>query len=615
LFVGGYSGVEVLHPGAARFELLPYVADAFVAAIYRDERGTLWLGTSRGLVAVSADTRRFTVSEGLPHNTVRAITGDGQGGVWIGTQGGIAHVAHGSIQAFTERDGLGNDYVRSLYLDTDETLWIGTYDGGLTRYKAGRFTRYTTADGLFDEGVFQILDDERGNLWMSSNRGVYRVSKSDLNAFADGSISAVSSVSYGRGDGIEVEECNGGYQPAGWKSKDGRLWFPTQAGVTVVDPARLPLNPSAPPVAIEAVLVDDQPAALDAVRIPPGQHLLEIQYAAPSFIRPQGIHFKYRLEGLDGAWINAGSRRTALYSRVPPGTYRFTVIAANSDGVWNVHGATLPIVIVPSFWETWWFQSLSGVLLAGVLAAVYRRRIVTLEREQVRQRAFSRQLIESQERDRARVAAALHDSVGQSLLVMKNRALIAMSRPEDLSAARTQLSEISNTASDALEEVREIANDLRPYQLDRLGLTRAIQSLIARVADSTMLTLTAHLDDVDRLFPPDAEVAVYRIVQEGLTNVIKHAEASEASLTITRDATRARIVIRDNGQGFSPAALAARDGRSAGIGLMGMTERVRMVAGEQRIESSPGNGTTIVIELPLVSRNENSAPESTDVES
>jgi len=355
--VGGYSGVEVLHPGAARFELLPYVADAFVAAIYRDERRTLWLGTSRGLVAVGADTRRFTVSEGLPHNTVRAITGDRHGGVWIGTQGGIAHVAGGSIRAFTERDGLGNDYVRSLYLDTDETLWIGSYDGGLTRYRAGRFTRYTTADGLFDQGVFLILDDDRGNLWMSSNRGVYRVSKSELNAFADGTISAVTSVSYGREDGIGVEECNGGYQPAGWKSRDGRLWFPTQAGVAAVDPARLPVNATPPPVAIESVLIDEKPAASDPVRVPPGQHNVEIQYAAPSFIRPQGVRFKYRLEGLDRGWIDAGARRSASYSRVPPGTYRFAVVAANSDGVWNPGGATLPIVIVPSLWQTWWFQS------------------------------------------------------------------------------------------------------------------------------------------------------------------------------------------------------------------------------------------------------------------
>src|SRR5207249_3818907 len=178
-------------------------------------------------------------------------------------------------------------------------------------------------------------------------------------------------------------------------------------------------------------LIDDQPAPSDAVRIPSGQHNLEIQYAAPSFIRPRGIRFKYRLEGLDRGWINAGTRRSAQYSRVPPGTYRFAVIAANSDGVWNTRGAALSIVIVPAFWQTWWFQSLSGLLVVGLLAAAYRRRIVALEREHARQQVFSHQLIESQERERARVAAALHDSVGQSLLVMKNRALMAMARPQD----------------------------------------------------------------------------------------------------------------------------------------------------------------------------------------
>jgi signal transduction histidine kinase/ligand-binding sensor domain-containing protein len=602
LLAGAYGGLHVLRPGTNRFELLPYAFDTVVSAIYRDAQHTLWVGTSKGLFAVAGTTRRYTVADGLPHNVVRAIADDRHGGLWVGTQAGIAHVADGSVTALVKADGLGDAYVRSLYVDADDTLWVGTYESGLARYKNGRFTRYTTAQGLFDDGVFQILDDGRSNLWMSSNRGIYRVSKSDLNAFADGAIAAVSSVSYGRDDGIGVEECNGGHQPAGWKSRDGRLWFPTQAGVAVVDPAKLPVNSNPPPVAIETVLIDDRSAPSDDVRIPPGQHSLEIQYAAPSFVRPHGIRFKYRLEGLDREWINAGMRRSAQYSRVPPGTYRFSVIAANSDGVWNTRGAALSIVVVPSFWQTWWFQSLSGVAAVGLLAAAYRRRIAALEREQGRQQAFSRQLIESQERERARVAAALHDSVGQSLLVMKNRALLAMTAmtgPDDAPAAHVQLAEISNTASEALEEVREIANNLRPYQVDRLGLTRSIQSLIARVEDSTSLALTVHLDDVDQLFPADAEVAVYRIVQEGLTNVIKHAEATEASVTITRHADRARIVIRDNGRGFSQAAITARNGRTAGIGLMGLAERVRMLGGERRIESDPDCGTAIVIELPV----------------
>ncbi len=238
----------------------------------------------------------------------------------------------------------------ALYQDREGVLWIGTYDGGLARLEDGRLTRYTIKEGLFNNGVFQILEDARGNFWMSSNRGIYRVRKQELNEVAARKRSAITSVAYGKSDGMLNAECNGGAWPAGIKARDGKLWFPTQDGVAVIDPETISANPQPPPVVIESFLLDRAAVAFDRpVRISPGQESLEIAYTALSFINSEQLKFKYRLAGLDRDWIEADTRRTAYYSHVPPGDYVFQVIAANSDGVWNTEGQSLRIVVVPPF--------------------------------------------------------------------------------------------------------------------------------------------------------------------------------------------------------------------------------------------------------------------------
>ena len=213
--------------------------------------------------------------------------------------------------------------VRAVHEDDDGVLWIGTYDSGLVRLEKGRFTHYTTRIGLFNDGVFQILEDGRGNLWMSSNRGISRVRKQELDEFAAGSRREISSIAYGRGDGMLNVECNGGLWPAGIEARDGTLWFPTQDGVAVIDPAAVSTNPRPPPVVIESFLLDREPVVpvpFDRpLRIAPGRGTFEIGYTSLSFVNPEHVRFKYRLTGLDDDWIDARTRRTAYYSHVPPG--------------------------------------------------------------------------------------------------------------------------------------------------------------------------------------------------------------------------------------------------------------------------------------------------------
>jgi signal transduction histidine kinase len=544
----------------------------------------------------------WTTKDGLAGDEVKVIIEGATGDLWIGCYGGLSRFKDGRLTTWTERDGLASNAVRALYEDGDGSLWVGAYDGGLTRFKDDRFTRYTTKEGLFNDGAFQILEDARGNFWISCNRGVYRVSKHELNDFAAGRLSSITSVAYGRSDGMPNPECNGGRWPAGVKTRDGKLWFPTQDGVAVIDPEAIPRNDRPPPVVIESFLLDRAPVAPLSpdrpVRIAPGWKNFEIEYTALSFINSERIRFKYKLEGLDQDWTDAGTRRAAHYSYVPPGDYVFRVIAANSDGVWNTEGQGLRVIILPPVYRTWWFVTLAAIGAAGLLWLAWRYRVVNLKQAHAAQQAFSRQLIESQEGERKRIAAELHDSLGQRLVVIKNLALIVLSSPSRNGDAREQLEEISAEASHAIGEVKEISHNLRPYQLDRIGLTKAVEAIVRTARSASEIVFTAEIDNVDDALPKDLEINFYRVVQEGVNNILKHSRATEAGVTIRRDPDGLRLTIRDNGKGFTPGA-ARLDSPRGGFGLIGVAERAQLLGGKAVIQSAPGHGAMISLKISL----------------
>ena len=574
--------------------------DEGVWAMHQDRAGRFWFGTSKGLIKYE-DGRytRYTTADGLAGDDVKVILEDHTGKLWFGTWSGLTRYVESRFTSYTERDGLASDHIRSLYEDAEGVLWIGMYDGGLTRFKDGRFTRYTVKDGLFNHGVFQILEDGRGYFWMGSNRGIYRVKRQELNDFADGKIHAITSVAYGKGDGLLTLECNGGRQPAGWKTRDGRLWFPTAQGVAIIDPARIKLNPHPPPVIIEEFRLDN--AILDfrhGVEIPHNRDSFEIRYTAPSFIKPEHIKFKYKLEGLDDAWIEATDRRTANYHRIPPGRYRFVVIAANSDGVWSTEGASVSIVIIPPFWWRWWFVTLAAGLVLATPLLIYRRysqrHLERVEKEKAAQEILSRKLIESQEAERKRIAGELHDGLGHSLLMIRNWAQVTLSKSPADEKVRKTLTDISETALQSVEEARRIAHHLRPHLIDSLGLTQAINSMLSHVADSSGVRFNCVVEPIDHLFAEEDEINIYRIVQECLNNIIKHSGATAANVTITKSLRAVVIEIEDNGCGFEVEASDA-----AGLGLKDIAERARILGAAHWIDSTLGKGTKVITKLSL----------------
>jgi hypothetical protein len=448
-------------------------------------------------------------------NFVTVLAEDRTGNLWIGGMGGLSRYDGHRFSAFTVSDGLPSASVRALYFDSDNVLWIGTYDGGLGRFDGVHFARITTRNGLFSNGVFQILEDANGYLWMSSNQGIYRARKQDLNDFVAGRLSGIHSIAYGKREGMLNEECNGGHWPAGVRARDGKLWFPTENGVAVVDPLRVPVDTAPPSVNIESLSSDLAPIPLtSAVKLNPRQRSFEIQYTALSFISPERIRFRYKLAGVDSDWANAGARRAAYYSHVPHGKYQFQVIAANRDGVWNFQGRSLEVEVLPYFYETWWFYTMVAFSAVGTLYIGWRRHTARLKEAFVSQQRFTHQLIARQESERERIAAELHDSIGQRLAIIKNMATMFSFNQQTPADGPAQLREISSESSQAIREIREIAYNLRPYQLDQLGLTKAIEAMLRKASQASGIVFSAALDPLDGCFPAESEISFYRIVQE-----------------------------------------------------------------------------------------------------
>ncbi len=335
--------------------------------------GGLWVGTEAGLLRYDGTNGAWLGQNRESIRTdVRAIVEDSQGTVWFGMLGGgLARLRDGELQHFGKADGLSSDFVQCLHLDAEGALWIGTFGGGLNRLKNGKITAITVRQGLPNNIIGCIMDDGSGSYWMSSHAGIIRAARQELDLCADGRINLVHCSSFGKSDGLPTLECSTGFQPAGCKTRDGRLWFPTGKGLVAVDPKDIHVNSRPPPVVVEEVRVDGRAFATRAtteepLRIAPGQHRIEIDYTALSFVAPEKVRFQYQLSGLETNWEEAGTRRGADFTFLPPGSYIFHVIACNNDGIWNTRGAEFAFQILPHFWQTSWFLVLSAAaIMAG----------------------------------------------------------------------------------------------------------------------------------------------------------------------------------------------------------------------------------------------------------
>lgn len=592
--------LEGVVAGNAAFRLT-----ASTRAIYEQSPGVIWLATEHGLIRSEHDrATKYTLGAAGPNIDCRALAADGAGGLWVGTHGlGLARWHGGILDRWQADRSLTNDYIATLMADPDGTLWLGTRGRGLGRLRQGKFVRFTSAQGLPDDTVVSLLDDQAGNLWLGMPRGISRVSRAELEAVATGRSPGLHARTLGSHDGLAGAECTGEGQPNAQRMHDGALWFATTRGVAMVNPAAVESGASPIRVQLEAAVLDDgEPWPLTgtapAVTLAASGRNLEIRYTAFNFAAPETTRFRHQMTGLDEDWIDAGAQRFARYLRIPPGQFTFRVSAANGEGRWS-EPVTLAVIVPPRFWETWWFRG-AGVLALGASAlAFHRRRLARVERARAAQQEFARQLIASQEGERKRIAAELHDSLEQNLLVIKNQATLAQGRTGEIPRVVASLAEISATASDAIEEVRGIAANLRPQQLDRLGLTRALKTMIRGVSESSAIQFVVEIDNIDNLLPKEFEINIYRVVQETLNNMLKHSAATMATVRVKHLPAEIRLTVEDNGRGFEPSTTLVTEGITPSFGLAGIAERVKIMDGKLQVTAAPGRGAVFQITVAI----------------
>ncbi|MCU0664119.1 MAG: hypothetical protein MUC50_17550 [Myxococcota bacterium] len=385
VWVGTYRSGLFLVRGdqSVAFPAQEALSNTQIRVLFLDAQSRLWIGTSLdGLYMLKGEKlEHYTKNEGLPSNSIVAIAQTRSGDLWLGSEAGLSRFRAGAFETFTTKDGLASDSVFSLYCDSDDRLWVGTYGGGLALLQGEKLKVITARDGLANDVVYSIVEDGQGSLWFTSNKGVSTTKKAELLDFTAGKISKVHSVHYGSQDGLKSPECNGGVQPSGVKRTDGSLVFPTLVGFVSIDPAAILVNRRPPKVQIEDVVADAAPLPLaSAVVLPAQTRRLEIRYTGLSFVDSEEVSFKYMLEGFDTTWVENAGRRVAYYTNLGPGSYRFRVVAANSDGVWNELGASLQLKKLPHFYETAAFRFLVAVVFLLLVYGIVVWRVGSIKR-------------------------------------------------------------------------------------------------------------------------------------------------------------------------------------------------------------------------------------------
>jgi signal transduction histidine kinase/sugar lactone lactonase YvrE len=569
-------------------------APSKVAAMAEDSHRNIWFGGAQGLTRMSGDGfTNFSAERGFPGSEVTALAIDAGDQVWVGTARGEILRSEGDRFVLTNpHDEFPRRPISAIQFDSNGTVWFTVFGGGLIRWHEGRFFHFSSSTGLPESRLTAILDDRAGYLWLGSLSGIFRVSKSELNAIARGAQTTASWLCIDRADGMLSRECTGIFQPSAWRGQDGELWFPTVNGVARIHPDRLSLNPTPPPVSVEACFENGRrmPLVQRPLVAGPGRTRFEIQYTGLSLAAAEKGQFRIRLAGLETGWRDAGASRTAAYEAVPPGHYQFQVTAANADGVWNETGAVLDLVVRPHFWETKSFRA--GV---GLVAAIGAASIGwTIARERMKRRMIAMELRHAREAERARIARDLHDDLGASLTEIS---MLAQITAEETHAAPTRvpLEDIASRAQALVGALDEIVWAVNPRHDTLASLA---DYLSATTADFVAAAGCSLRIDVPRDLP-DWEVDAERrhtlllAVREALHNVVKHAGASEVALKLDVLSDGIRVDICDNGRGFDPSTAPHGDG------LGNLRDRLASVGGKCVIRSTRQSGTQVSFHLPL----------------
>lgn len=578
-----------------------------IMALYEGHDGRIWAGTQGGLGCWNGQQwEKYTTNNGLSADIIRAITDDPAGDVWVGTeQGGLDLMRGGKVTCYQKAGGFPSDNISCLYLDDRGVLWVGTIGNGLIRLEHGSWKHYTTGNGLTGNSIDFIIEDGQGFLWIGSNTGLMRVRRADLDDFNPNGSDLLACRGYDKRDGLPANECTYGSEPAACRARDGTLWFPTIAGLVSVNPTAIARNTNPPPVVIESVYVDQQPqntnglrtAPPESVTVPAGRENLEIQFTSLNISAADQAVFRYELEGYQTKPTLPDKSRVARYLNLPHGNYTFRVQARNEDGVWNQTGATLAVIVLPPFWETWWFRAaVAGGLLGIIIATVH---FISTQKLQ-RQLAGLRQQ-QALEKERARIARDIHDQVGASLTQLSLLAEMVQADKHRPDEAEGHARQISQTARETARELDEIVWTVNPSNDSVEGLINYIckhaQEYLAVAGLRYRLDVPTDLPATQ--ISPEVRHNAFLAAKEAVTNVVRHARASEAWVRLRLAPQSFTLEVEDNGRG--PGGLNEKAAESRN-GLRNMRKRMEDIGGEFFIGPGPQGGTLVRLTVPLRNR-------------
>lgn len=558
-------------------------ADAAVTAVFRDSSHRVWIGGSMsdGLHYLSVDGPHV-LGNAQGFSGVASVFAEASDGViWIGTRnhGVYRYRSDGVLERWDHRRGLALDSVVAIYADSEDTVWIATMGAGLHSFRHGQIKMVVTRSDIRLDTVVSMLEDDSGRMWLCTLNGLYAVDRQQLTDAVDRGWPVRQVRAFSREDGFQASECSGGGQGHAWKAPDGRLWFATDAGVVVADPAAITTNSIMAPVHIEQVSVDERMVdSPDDLILAAGNHRIGFRFTGISLQAPTRVRFRHRLDGFDTDWIE-GSERSVSYTSLAPGGYRFQVTASNSDGLWNPVAATLNFSVDAPFYASKWFYALLASVLGAIGWAAYHVRLLRL-------RAQNAVLTE-----RNRIARELHDTVAQGLVGIKVQISVASelagSAQPQLQARLVRAQEL---ADESIEEARQSVWALRGTPALVIAPMAAVVRMVRTLVEASALALSLDTDGESAPMDGSKHQELARLVREAVVNVLRHARATQLRLRIRADRDSVMISVSDDGCGFDVRAVSARS-----MGVRGMHERAERIGATLIVRSEAQVGTEVVV--------------------
>ena len=670
VWVSTYGGLNRIHNGHIKnYTTKNGLSDKIVLSIYEDSRNNLWIGTSGGGLDhynYKSDSFTYlTVKDGLTNNYIRAIQEDHSHRLWLGTGGGgICIVKNGKVlKTITKKDGLPSNVVVSFHEDENHVMWAGTHGGGLVRIKGDSLATIQMEDGLPDNVIFTIFEDSMHRFWMSSNKGIFSISRDSLNKFISGKITHIRPRLYDTYDGLKSTECNGSNQPAGWQTDDGSLWFPTVYGAAEINPDKIGNASKRSYIYIDQVIADrDSLLGSHADTLRAKVRDVEFHYTSPNLTAAEKVKYKYRLVGYDHGWIDAGSRRVAFYTNLPYGRYTFEVLARNHEGFWSRQPATYELYIPTPFYLTKWaYGTYILLLFGGLYGFMFYQNKQTRKKEQQRflteqlrtqaeqehlrrvasearmrekervlelqtkekeieierrhrelEREVSRAFAQGVEGERNRIALELHDEIlgilSRIMRSTQSRIRHAKQNGHSVDEFIGQIQDILPEMDQLGQEIRTIMDDMKPAALDFFSLTESLEDLLNKHSESAEYPLHYNIKtEIESTgLNQFARVTVYRIIQEAIGNSVEHGKPSFIELHIYKDDHHLIFELQDDGTGFDVAEAINRiKSRTdkGGHGLMNMIYRASTISADINWYPREPHGSLMKLIIPLTSSN------------